>query len=250
MTEIISTMSRMLKDGANKLNITLDDKKVEQLIGYCEILTETNKTINLTRITEPQDVVTKHFLDSMTPLLTGCVNGRVIDVGTGAGFPGLVLKCVKPDIELTLLDSLNKRIGFLKAAADTMGIDENITFLHSRAEDAAQSNEHREKYDTVVSRAVANLRTLSEWCLPFVKCGGYMLALKGPLADEELENASGTISALGGEVTEIFNAEIPFTDLNHKIVVIKKLRRTPSIFPRKGKKATEIPAEIAVKKQK
>lgn len=242
-------MRELILNGAEKLGYPLTETQADALISYYEILTERNRVMNLTRITEPEEVVTKHFLDSITPLLTDYVNNRVIDVGTGAGFPGLVLKCAKPEIELTLLDSLNKRINFLKDAASAMGLDCGISFVHSRAEDGGLSKEHREKYDTVVSRAVANLRTLSEWCLPFVKPGGYMLALKGPLADEELASARGAIAVLGGEVCEVFEANIPFTGLNHKIVVIKKVRRTPTVFPRKGKKATEIPAENVIKRK-
>lgn len=241
-------MKDNILNGARLLGIPINESIAEELVDYYSILTERNKTVNLTRITEPQDVVTKHFLDSMTPILTGLVNGKVIDVGTGAGFPGLVLKCVKPEIELTLLDSLNKRIVFLQDAAKAMNINEGIEFIHSRAEDAGLCNEYREKYDTVVSRAVANLRTLSEWCLPFLKLGGYFLALKGPLADSESNDAIGAINVLGGKVQEIFTTDIPYTDLSHKIIIVKKVRPTPSQLPRKGKKVTLIPVENFLKK--
>lgn len=236
-------MLQLLKDGIDRLNIGYTDNQLNSLIKYYEILIERNKVLNLTRITEPTDVVTKHFLDSMTPILTGHISGRVIDVGTGAGFPGLVLKCMLPQIDLTLLDSLNKRISFLKDAKEYMGIDDGVSFIHSRAEDAGLSKEHREKYDTVVSRAVANMRTLSEWCLPLIKEGGYFLALKGPLADDELEDAKPAIEILGGEVTDVFTASIPYTDLRHKIIIVKKVRPTPTFLPRKGKKATQEPVE-------
>lgn len=242
-------MKDMILKGAAELGISLSEPQAEALVKYANILTERNKSVNLTRITEPEEIVTKHFLDSLTPLLTDRVKGRVIDVGTGAGFPGLVLKCAYPGISLTLLDSLNKRISFLKDAACEMGITDGIEFIHSRAEDAALSDMHREKYDTVVSRAVANMRTLAEWCLPFVKPGGYLLALKGPLAMSELSEAQGAIEILGGGVEDVFKAEIPFTQLKHKIIVIKKLRHTPGQFPRKGRKATEIPVEKAYKKR-
>lgn len=242
-------MNRLIIDGAEQLGLKLTEAQAQQLVRYNDMLIERNKTVNLTRITEPHEVVTKHFLDSLTPLLTSHVKGRVIDVGTGAGFPGLVLKCAVPEIELTLLDSLNKRINFLRDAAESMGITEGISFIHSRAEDCGLSVEHREKYDTVVSRAVANLRTLCEWCLPLLKPGGYMLALKGPLAESELEDAESAITVLGGNVSDIFSVDIPFTELNHKIIIIKKARRTPKLFPRKGKKATEIPVEKALKRK-
>ena len=236
-------MLQLLKDGIDRLNIGYTDNQLNSLIKYYEILIERNKVLNLTRITEPTDVVTKHFLDSMTPILTGHISGRVIDVGTGAGFPGLVLKCMLPQIDLTLLDSLNKRISFLKDAKEYMGKDDGVSFIHSRAEDAGLSKEHREKYDTVVSRAVANMRTLSEWCLPLIKEGGYFLALNGPLADDDLEDAKPAIEILGGEVTDVFTASIPYTDLRHKIIIVKKVRPTPTFLPRKGKKATQEPVE-------
>ncbi len=240
-------MKELIISGCNRLDIDITDDIADKLIRYYDILTERNKSVNLTRITEPKDVVTKHFLDSLTPVLTGHLGNKVIDVGTGAGFPGLVLKASQPKIELTLLDSLNKRISFLKDAADEMDINNGIEFLHSRAEDAGLSPVYREKFDTAVSRAVANMRTLSEWCLPLVRVGGYFLALKGPLAEEELEDALPAISVLGGEICDIMTVDIPFTELHHKIIVVKKVRHTPRQFPRKGKKSTEIPVEKVYK---
>ncbi len=242
-------MLNLIIDGAARLGVRLTREQARQLAAYNDILTERNKVMNLTRITEPADVLSKHFLDSLTPILTGHVKGRVIDIGTGAGFPGLVLKCAMPEIELTLLDSLNKRVLFLQDAAAAMGIVDGIHFIHSRAEELGLLCEHREKYDTAVSRAVANMRVLAEWCLPFVKTGGYLLALKGPLADDELYSAGGAISALGGKVEDVLKCDIPFTDMEHKIIVIKKMRRTPTVFPRKGKNASKIPAEAVVKRK-
>lgn len=240
-------MYEMIKNGTDLLGVPLDDKQINSLIKYYNILIERNKSVNLTRITNEDEVVTKHFLDSISPIITDCIKGNVIDVGTGAGFPGLVLKCALPDINLTLLDSLNKRITFLKDAASAMDITDGINFVHARAEDAGHDTIYREKFDTVVSRAVANMRTLSEWCLPFVKQGGYFLALKGPLASSELEDAKPAIKVLGGEIIDVFNVEIPFTDLEHKIIIVKKVRRTPKIFARKGSKSTAIPVEKACK---
>ena len=242
-------MKELILNGCSELGIDISQKTADALIKYYEILVERNKSVNLTRITEPDEVVTKHFLDSLTANLTGHVGKKVIDVGTGAGFPGLVLKCVTPAIRLTLLDSLNKRITFLQDAAKEMNIRDDIEFIHSRAEDAGLDKKHREKYDTAVSRAVANMRTLSEWCLPLVRTGGYFLALKGPLAEEELTDALPAIEVLGGEVEGIFTAKIPYTDLQHKIIIVKKVRPTPTQFPRKGKKATEIPVEKVYKKK-
>ena len=224
-------MSDILKEGSKKLGIDLSDAQIDTLIKYKELLVEWNENINLTAITDDFGVYTKHFLDSLTTLLTDKVKGDVIDVGTGAGFPGLVLKIAKPEINLTLLDSLNKRINFLKEVSSEMGL-EGIEFIHARAEDGARRE--REKFDTVVSRAVANMTVLAELCLPFVKVGGYFLALKGPMAEEELANAKRAIKILGGEIEDIFSAEIPFTDLSHKIIIIKKVRQTPMQYPRKA----------------
>lgn len=224
-------MSDILKEGSKKLGIDLSDAQIDTLIKYKELLVEWNEKINLTAITDDFGVYTKHFLDSLTTLLTDKVKGDVIDVGTGAGFPGLVLKIAKPEINLTLLDSLNKRINFLKEVSSEMGL-EGIEFIHARAEDGARRE--REKFDTVVSRAVANMTVLAELCLPFVKVGGYFLALKGPMAEEELANAKRAIKILGGEIEDIFSAEIPFTDLSHKIIIIKKVRQTPMQYPRKA----------------
>ena len=242
-------MKELILKAANELGAPLSPAQADMLVRYYDILIETNKTMNLTRITAPEEVVTKHFADSLTPILTGHVKGRVIDVGTGAGFPGLVLKCALPEIGLTLLDSLNKRVNFLRSAAAQMKLYDGISFIHARAEDAANDKTHREQYDTAVSRAVANMRTLAEWCLPFLKPGGYLLALKGPLAESELDDASEAIKILGGAIEEIYSCHIPFTELDHKIIVIRKLRHTPSAFPRKGGKSTAIPIEKAWKKR-
>lgn len=224
-------MADILKEGIKKLGIELSEEQIDTLIKYKEILVEYNEKINLTAITDDFGVYTKHFLDSLTTLLTDKVKGEVIDVGTGAGFPGLVLKIAKPEINLTLLDSLNKRISFLKEASEKMGID-GVRFIHARAEDGARRE--REKFDTVVSRAVANMTVLAELCIPFVKVGGYFLALKGPMAEEELAEAKRAIKILGGEISGIFSAEIPFTELSHKIIIIKKVRHTPMQYPRKA----------------
>ena len=236
-------MKKLIISGCEKLNIDITEDTADKLIRYYEIMIERNKSVNLTRITEQKDVVTKHFLDSLTTMLTGHLGKKVIDVGTGAGFPGLVLKTARPEIELTLLDSLNKRIKFLKDAANEIGINSGIEFLHSRAEDAGLSSIYREKFDTAVSRAVANMRTLSEWCLPLVRVDGYFLALKCPLAKEELDDAQAAISVLGGKVIDIMTVDIPYTDLHHNIIIVKKVRHTPAQFPRKGKNSTEIPVE-------
>ena len=225
-------IKNMLTDGAKKMGVSLDEVQTDKLIAYKNMLIDWNTRMNLTAITENTDVITKHFLDSLTPLLTGFINGRVIDVGTGAGFPGLVLKIAKPEIHLTLLDSLNKRLTFLQAVSDEIGIPD-IEVVHARAEDAGNNTLYREKFDTAVSRAVANMTLLAELTLPFVRIGGRLLALKGPLAAEELDAAKRAVHILGGEIEDIFRADIPFTDLSHSIVIIKKVRHTPNKYPRK-----------------
>lgn len=235
-------MIDLIKNGSKQLNTELNDYQCSQLIKYADLLVEWNQKINLTAITDDEGIATKHFLDSLTAIKTGYVKGKVIDVGTGAGFPGLVLKIAKPEIELTLLDSLNKRIKFLQAVADELSLD-SIEFVHSRAEDGGMNRAYRGKFDTVVSRAVANMTVLSEWCIPFLKIGGRFLALKGPLADKELSDAKRAISILGGEVEDVLEVEIPFTDLAHKIIIVKKVRQTPIKYPRKPGIAAKNPIE-------
>lgn len=233
-------MKEILKSGSEQLGIELDNEKIEQLMTYSSMLKEWNEKINLTAITDDEGIATKHFLDSMSAICTGYVNGKVIDVGCGAGFPGLVLKIAKPEIELTLLDSLNKRINFLKEVCIELNIC-GVSFEHSRAEDGARRM--REQFDTVVSRAVANMTVLSELCLPFLKVGGHFLALKGPLAEQELTDAKRAINILGGEVLDVFEANIPHTDLSHKIIIVKKVRHTPMQFPRKAGIVTKNPID-------
>ncbi len=230
-------MKTILKDGFSELNIDVTDEQVEKLICYARLLKEWNEKMNLTAVYDDFGIATKHFLDSGTTLLTGKVNGKVIDVGTGAGFPGLVLKILKPEIELTLLDSLAKRLTFLDNVAKELDLSVNL--VHARAEDAAR--QYREKFDVATSRAVANMTVLSEFCLPFLKQNGYFLALKGPLAEEELESASRAIHILGGDKAEVISVNIPKTDLNHKIVMIKKVRQTPQQYPRKAGIVTKNP---------
>ena len=236
-------MKELLINGCAELGAAITDEQADKLVKYAQLLREWNEKMNLTAITDTEGIATKHFLDSITALCTGKVGQSVIDVGTGAGFPGLVLKIMRPEIKLTLLDSLNKRINFLKAVAEELGIADGISFVHGRAEDAGHSREHRAAYDTVVSRAVANMRVLSEWCLPLAKKGGYFLAMKGPLAQSELEEAKRAIAILGGEVEDVFGAHIPFTELDHKIILVKKSRQTPMRFPRKPGIATKTPIE-------
>lgn len=235
-------MENILTEGAAKLGIDLNDKQVHQFCEYARLLKEWNEKINLTAIVDDEGIATKHFLDSITAVLTDKIKGRMIDVGTGAGFPAIPIKIAKPEIEVTLLDSLNKRINFLNEVCTSLGL-ENVQTVHARAEDGGRDSRHREKYDVAVSRAVANMTVLCELCLPFVKVGGAFLALKGPLADDELENAKRAIAVLGGEVEDVLSADIPFTDLKHKIIIVRKVRHTPIQYPRKPGIPTKTPID-------
>ncbi len=225
-------MTHFLSDIASKAGFTLSDTQLEQFNTYANLLVEWNEKMNLTAITEPAEIATKHFVDSLYGLKFLAGKKKIIDVGTGAGFPGLPLKIAKSDIELTLLDSLNKRLTFLTEVKSQLGLD-NVTCIHTRAEDGAKTGSLlRESFDGAVSRAVANLSCLCEYCLPYVKRGGVFLAYKGPEVEEELASAQNAIEILGGEVTGVFKYTIPETDITHSVVVITKIKSTPDKYPR------------------
>lgn len=225
-------MTQFLSDIALKAGFSLSDNQIKQFDLYKELLLEWNKKINLTAIVEPHDIAIKHFIDSIYGLKFIKDANSLIDVGTGAGFPGIPLKIVKPEISLTLLDSLNKRLNFLTEVKAQLGLSD-VDCIHSRAEDGAvKGSPLRESFDVAVSRAVANLSALTEYCLPYVKLGGVFLAYKGNDVDDELLCASNAIETLGGEVVGVFRYTIPETDITHSIVVIKKVKNTPEKFPR------------------
>ncbi len=234
-------MKDLLKNACNELNLNIDDLQIDNFLKYKDILLDWNNKINLTAITDDKEIILKHFIDCLTVCKFVDFNNKTfIDVGTGAGFPALPIKIFCKDSLPTLLDSLNKRINFLKCVGDELNL-QNITYVHSRAEDAGQDANFREKYDFCVSRAVANLSVLAEFDLPFVKVGGYFIALKGPLLDSELIDAKKAISTLGGEIEKIETIKIPFTDIEHKLVFIKKIRQTPKQYPRKAGKVSKNP---------
>lgn len=218
-----------------KLGISITDKQLQQFIDYYELLVDWNTRMNLTSITEFGEVIKKHFVDSVS-LISFYDFSKVesiIDVGTGAGFPGIPLKIMLPDIRVLLLDSLNKRVNFLNHVIDNLSL-ENINAIHSRAEDAGLDPTYRERYDLCVSRAVANLSTLSEYCLPFVKVGGYFVSYKSADIKDELDSASKALSVLGGNLDKVEEFTIPGTDISRSFVFVNKCKKTGSKYPRKG----------------
>lgn len=217
------------------LGIDLTEKQIQQFISYYEKLVEWNEMMNLTAITEYDEVMKKHFIDSMTLIKAFDVNqsASVIDVGTGAGFPGLVLKIAYPNLKITLLDSLNKRIQFLNEVIGNLGLD-GVETIHGRAEDFAKPDKLREKYDLCVSRAVANLSTLSEYCLPFVKENGLFISYKSEKIQEEMVKADKAISILGGKIERQVEFTLPDSDIYRNLFIIRKVKKTPAKYPRKA----------------
>ena len=217
------------------LGIDLTEKQIQQFISYYEKLVEWNEMMNLTAITEYDEVMKKHFIDSMTLIKAFDVNqsASVIDVGTGAGFPGLVLKIAYPNLKITLLDSLNKRIQFLNEVIGNLGLD-GVETIHGRAEDFAKPDKLREKYDLCVSRAVANLSTLSEYCLPFVKEKGLFISYKSEKVQDEMVKADKAISILGGKIEKQVEFTLPYSDIYRNLFIIRKVKKTPAKYPRKA----------------
>ncbi|MGM9536754.1 MAG: 16S rRNA (guanine(527)-N(7))-methyltransferase RsmG [Candidatus Onthomonas sp.] len=232
-------MNEILRQGLDTLSLPRDAAPV--LEKYGKLLLEKNQDMNLTAITGPEQVARLHMLDCAA--LLNCADfrdKRVLDVGTGAGFPGMVLKIVEPSISLTLLDSLNKRIDWLREIAPALGVTE-LTAIHGRAEEYGQMPEYREQFDLVTSRAVADLRVLCELCLPFVRPGGLFLAMKGPNCQEEKDAANRCITMLGGQLRKDAVYQIPGTEITHRVVVIEKKSPTPSCWPRRFSKIKKFP---------
>lgn len=219
----------------------LDTKNIDKFEKYKELILEYNKHTNLTRITEDDEFNVKHFLDSLSLFKTDLFvkDKKIIDIGTGAGFPGLPLKLYNEDLDITLLDSLRKRIDFLNGVIEELGL-KKIRAIHARAEEIARDPKYRESYDIAVSRAVANLSTLTEYSMAFVKVGGYFISQKGPEYKEELKSAKRAIELMGGEVKDIIHTPLP-NDIDHYIIVIKKVKATDKKYPRGGGKPRKSP---------
>ena len=234
---------RFLKS-LEKLNIHLNEKQVYQFMKYYEMLIETNKVMNLTAITDFDEVIDKHFVDSLALIQAIDLNKelKVIDVGTGAGFPGIPLKIAFPELDILLLGSLNKRIHFLDQVISELGL-ENIQTIHGRAEDFGKNPLYREKFDLCVSRAVANLSTLSEYCVPFVKVDGYFISYKSGKVQEELDASRHAVDILGGKVEKCLNYALADTDMERSLVVIHKLKPTKKAYPRKAGKPSKEPLQ-------
>ena len=245
---------RPFRDGLEELGLSADDNQTDQFLRFYEMLTETNKVMNLTAITDFQGVVTKHFLDSLSLVkalpgsdekasenaLPGFAGKKLIDIGTGAGFPGIPLKIMFPELEVTLLDSLNKRVEFLNDVIAELRLS-SIQAVHSRAEDAGRNSGYREQYDICVSRAVADLAVLAEYCLPFVKRGGFFIPYKTSGADRELENARAAIAELGGSAVKTVHFVLPGGENGRSLIIIEKTGDTPGKYPRKAGKPARKP---------
>lgn len=217
------------------LGISLSDKQIEQFLNYYELLVEWNSFMNLTAITDFDEVILKHFVDSISlcKYISFQHGDTLIDIGTGAGFPGIPIKIICPDCKITLLDSLNKRINFLNTVIKQLHLTDIIT-IHGRAEDIAKTKEHRENYNYAISRAVANLSTLSELCIPFVKQNGYFISYKSEKGNEELLEAKNAIEILGGSVDKQISYQLPDSDLSRNLILIRKRNITPKKYPRKA----------------
>lgn len=236
----MDNLNELLRQGAKEYSVDLDDGQISQLLMYKDILKEWNEKINLTAIEEDKDIIIKHYIDSLSilPLLQN-KNISIIDVGTGAGFPGIPIKIAFENMAVTLLDSLDKRVKFLNEVIAKLGL-RDIRTIHGRAEDYGVKPEYREKFDVSTARAVANLPVLLEYCLPFVKIDGIFVAMKGSSTDE-IENSRKALEILGGKIEEVKEFELPFSDMKRNIIVVRKLRQTPTKYPRKAGKPSKEP---------
>lgn len=236
----IDEFSKEIKEKMNKIQINIDDRKIEKFYKYMNLLLEWNKKMNLTAIVEPKEVILKHFVDCATILKHISKKGKVLDIGTGAGFPGIPLKILDERLDITLVDSLNKRITFLNNVIDKLGL-QNVKVIHARAEDLAVKDEYREKYDILISRAVAPLNTLLEYMLPFVKIDGRCICMKGVNIIEEVNNSKKALDILKGNIISMEEIILPDTDIKRNIIIIRKIDKTPKQYPRKAGKPSKDP---------
>ena len=223
----------ILEKKAKKIGIVLNVKQIKNFFDYYLLLIEWNEKMNLTAITEVNDVILKHFIDSLTICKYIPQNAKIIDVGTGAGFPGIPIKIYREDTQITLLDSLNKRVLFLQEVINKLDL-KNIEAIHGRAEEVARNNKYREKFDVVTSRAVANMSTLTEYMIPFIKIDGLCIMMKGFDYKEELEKSQRAINLLGAELKNVEEFILPDSDINRSVILIDKVKSTPKQYPRKA----------------
>lgn len=220
----------------NVFGVILKDEQMQRFMDYYELLIEWNSFMNLTAITEYKEVLKKHFVDSLSLIkaypLQDC-DIKIIDVGTGAGFPGIPLKIAFPELRITLMDSLNKRVKFLNEVIERLQL-KDIEAYHSRAEDLAREQEHRENYDLCVSRAVANLSTLSEYCMPFIKTGGNFISYKAEKVTDEIKSAEGALKILGGKIIKQTEFCLPYSEIYRNLITVEKIKSTPRKYPRKA----------------
>ncbi|GAE89240.1 16S rRNA (guanine(527)-N(7))-methyltransferase RsmG [Acetivibrio straminisolvens] len=233
-------LRELLIKGASGFGVELDNEKVDKFFTYMGVLKEWNEKMNLTAIEDEEEIILKHFIDSISicPIIKDR-KSTLIDVGTGAGFPGIPVKIVFPELKVKLLDSLEKRTKFLDEVINILNLEE-ISSVHSRAEDKGLDPDYREKYDISTARAVANLPVLLEYCLPFVKVGGYFIAMKGSNT-EEIENSKKALDILGGKIEDVLEFNLPFSDIKRNVVIVKKFRQTPTKYPRKSGKPSKNP---------
>ncbi len=231
-----------LAANAAKLGLALTEEQLRALDAYAGAVVEQNRVMNLTAITDPEGVEHKHLLDSLVCAACPEVTGNVVDVGTGAGFPGVVLRVARPDCALTLVDATAKKLAFIERACAALGIE--LRTVHGRAEELTHREAFRERFDCATARAVANLASLCEYCLPFVRVGGHLVAMKGPEALAELEAARASLALLGGQLVRVDRRALPDGSVR-TLVIVKKISQTPSKYPRSGKNITKNPIQKA-----
>lgn len=229
----IKEFKNIINNYSKKINILLNEEQIEKFYKYMNLLIEWNKKINLTAIIEPKEIILKHFIDSLTINKYIKDNSKIADVGTGAGFPGIPLKIIRPDIQLVLVDSLNKRINFLNEVIEQLNL-KNIETIHIRIEEFGQNTKYREKFDYSTARAVANLSTLSEYLLPIVKVGGQVICMKGSNIQDEINQSKKALSILGGTLNNIEEFKLAETENTRNIILIDKIKNTPNKYPRKA----------------